>query len=274
MHYGADDSADFGTLQAMNAKNSTDDQHISALKTEIGQRLKLERERLGLKAADFSSFGNWPARTIYGWESGLATPKAEFFASVQELGLDIPFIITGHRTASSGAAASAKASMLSTSASPKRQLTGPSPAPRSLDDTLYIPLLSATGSMGPGAEALAADVVMGDVPVSLTWVQMNLPRSRPEALRLVHAYGDSMRGTLESGDFALVDTDIHSVDIDGVYVLEAHQRLFIKRVRQRMDGAYEISSDNPAIKQIDILNGGHEVRVCGMVVYGWNGRRF
>lgn len=262
------DSADFGTTQYMNAKNSTDDKQISALKAEIGQRLKSERERLGLKAADFGMFGNWPARTIYGWESGLATPKAEFFASVQELGLDIPFIITGRRSA------------LPTFddqnvISPRRSaLTGPAPKPANSEDTLYIPLLSATGSMGPGTEALAADVVMGDVPVSLTWVQMNLPRSRPEALRLVHAYGDSMRGTLESGDFALVDTDIHSVDADGVYVLEAHQRLFIKRVRQRIDGRYEISSDNPAIKQTDILNGGHEVRICGMVVYGWNGRRF
>jgi len=268
MHYGADDSADFGTLQAMNAKNSTDEQQISALKTEIGQRLKSERERLGLKAADFGNFGNWPARTIYGWESGLATPKAEFFASVQELGLDIPFIITGRRT-------SPPATGSQDALAPRRPaLTGPAPKPAHSDDTLYIPLLSATGSMGPGTEALAADVVMGDVPVSLTWVQMNLPRSRPEALRLVHAYGDSMRGTLESGDFALVDTDIHSVDADGVYVLEAHQRLFIKRVRQRIDGRYEISSDNPAIKQTDILNGGHEVRICGMVVYGWNGRRF
>lgn len=249
-------------------ESSNDDYDISSIKTEIGNRLREERELQNMKVADLQRPGLWPATTIYGWEKGVATPKAEYLGHLQNLGFDVAYIITGKRTKQAS-------SQIQDVLAPKRPaLTGPAPTPAHSEDTLFIPLLSATGSMGPGTEALAADVVMGDVPVSLTWVQMNLPRSRPEALRLVHAYGDSMRGTLESGDFALVDTDIHSVDADGVYVLEAHQRLFIKRVRQRIDGRYEISSDNPAIKQTDILNGGHEVRICGMVVYGWNGRRF
>ncbi|MFG5777702.1 helix-turn-helix transcriptional regulator [Comamonas sp. J-3] len=157
-----------------------------------------------------------------------------------------------------------------------RVLTGPAPTPdpENIEDAIYVPLLSATGSMGPGSELMTEDVVLGNVPLSRRWLSLHLPRHRPQALRLVHAYGDSMLGTLNSGDFALVDTDIRAVDVDGVYVLEAHQRLFIKRVRQRLDGAYEVSSDNPAIKQSDVLSGKHEVRVCGRVVYGWNGRRF
>lgn len=48
-----------------------------------------------------------------------------------------------------------------------------------------------------------------------------------------------MSPTLNSGDIVLVDTGIAAIDIDGVYVLEAHGRLFIKRVRQRLDGSYE-----------------------------------
>ncbi|MEJ5128902.1 S24 family peptidase [Comamonas sp. MYb21] len=249
----------------MSSKKETESLEDSGLSKGIGSRLRTELERLSLKADYFSDIGKGYAKgTIYAWARGDNSPPAAFLSHAADAGMDVQFIITGKRSAEGQDVLA-----------PSRQaLTGPAPTPSHSDDTLYIPLLSATGSMGPGSEALAADVVMGDVPISLTWVQMNLPRSRPEALRLVHAYGDSMRGTLESGDFALVDTDIHSVDIDGVYVLEAHQRLFIKRVRQRMDGRYEISSDNPAIKQTDILNGGHEVRICGMVVYGWNGRRF
>lgn len=274
MHYGADHIAHLRTLQAMNAKNVEIADENADLRNSISERLRGERARLQLTVASLCKLaGGFSARSIYDWESGRGSPKAEFLAVAGSLGIDVPYVLTGSRSISTEDEASSPSSGFHIT--PKtRKLTGPSPAPIAQEDTLYIPLLSATGSMGPGTEALAADVVMGDVPVSLTWVQMNLPRSRPEALRLVHAYGDSMRGTLESGDFALVDTDIHSVDIDGVYVLEAHERLFIKRVRQRMDGAYEISSDNPAIKQIDILNGGHEVRICGMVVYGWNGRRF
>jgi phage repressor protein C with HTH and peptisase S24 domain len=55
--------------------------------------------------------------------------------------------------------------------------------------------------------------------------------------------------------------------------LEAHGRLFIKRVRQRLDGSYEISSDNPAHKTVDVLDGAHEVRVIGRVLWAWNGRK-
>ena len=164
------------------------------------------------------------------------------------------YIITGRRTAGS--------------------LTGPAPAPASDADTSRIPLFSATGSMGKGNDLITEDVLMGDIPVSRHWLALNVPRSRPEALQLVHAYGDSMLGTLNSGDFAIVDTDCQVADIDGVYVLQANGQLFIKRVTRRMDGAHVITSDNPSVRTVDVLDGSHPVRICGRVVYGWNGRRF
>jgi phage repressor protein C with HTH and peptisase S24 domain len=71
----------------------------------------------------------------------------------------------------------------------------------------------------------------------------------------------------------LVDTDMCDVKIDGIYVLKAHDRLFIKRVRQRLDGSYEISSDNPTHRTVDTLNGDHQVEVKGRVVWCWNGRK-
>lgn len=128
--------------------------------------------------------------------------------------------------------------------------------------------------MGPGNELLPDDVILGDVPVSRQWLSRHLPRSRPEALRMVHAYGDSMGETLASGDFAIVDTDAKVADIDGVYVLQANGQLFIKRVTRRMDGAHVVSSDNPSVRTVDVLDGSQQVRICGRVVYGWNGRRF
>ena len=223
-------------------------------RAEIGLRLKQERERLGVRAADFGKFGDWPIRTIHGWEAGRTTPKAEFFADVEPLGLDVQYIITGRRTNAS--------------------LTGPAPAPSGEADTIRIPLFSATGSMGKGNDLITEDVLMGDIPVSRHWLALNVPRSRPEALQLVHAYGDSMLGTLNSGDFAIVDTDCQVADIDGVYVLQANGQLFIKRVTRRMDGAHVITSDNPSVRTVDVLDGSQPVRICGRVVYGWNGRRF
>ena len=224
-----------------------------AVRSEIGKRLRAERERLGLKQEDYFRLGEWSARTVSNWEAGRTTPTADFFADVEVLGLDVNYIITGRRAAA--------------------PLTGPAAAPVGDSDTIRIPLFSATGSMGKGNDLITEDVLMGDIPVSRHWLALNVPRSRPEALQLVHAYGDSMLGTLNSGDFAIVDTDCQVADIDGVYVLQANGQLFIKRVTRRMDGAHVITSDNPSVRTVDVLDGSQPVRICGRVVYGWNGRR-
>ena len=225
-----------------------------AVRSEIGKRLRAERERLGLKQEDYFRLGEWSARTVSNWEAGRTTPTADFFADVEVLGLDVNYIITGRRAAA--------------------PLTGPAAAPVGDSDTIRIPLFSATGSMGKGNDLITEDVLMGEIPVSRHWLALNVPRSRPEALQLVHAYGDSMLGTLNSGDFAIVDTDCQVADIDGVYVLQANGQLFIKRVTRRMDGAHVITSDNPSVRTVDVLDGSQPVRICGRVVYGWNGRRF
>ncbi|WP_278538206.1 MULTISPECIES: S24 family peptidase [Delftia] len=57
-------------------------------------------------------------------------------------------------------------------------------------------------------------------------------------------------------------------------MLVANEQLFIKRVTRRIDGQLEVTSDNPNVRTVEVLNGSHQVRICGRVVYGWNGRRF
>ena len=223
------------------------DEKISA---HISARFKEERERLGLTQQDIAAAGNVGHRTVQGWESGSFAPKAEFLAHAATIGVDVAYVITGHRS-----------------------LSGAVPAPASDADAVRVPLFSATGSMGGGNDLITEDVLLGDVPISRHWLQLNVPRSRPEALQMVHAYGDSMASTLNSGDFAIVDTDCTVADIDGVYVLQAGEQLFIKRVTRRMDGTHTVSSDNPSVKTVDVLDGSQQVRICGRVVYGWNGRR-
>lgn len=141
------------------------------------------------------------------------------------------------------------------------------------DNAIPVPVLANAASMGVGSELLNEDVVAGTLLLTRSFVLHRVQPSSPSALRFLHAYGDSMSPTLNSGDIVLVDTGATAIDIDGVYVLEAHGRLFIKRVRQRLDGSYEISSDNPAHKTVDVLDGSHEVRVIGRVLWAWNGRK-
>ena len=143
----------------------------------------------------------------------------------------------------------------------------------SRDDAIPIRRLLNSAAMGGGEEVLDEDVVLGEILVSSNFVKTQIRPTTTDKLCFIHAYGDSMEPTFRSGDILLVDTGYTEPRIDGVYVLKAHDRLFVKRLRQRMDGRYEISSDNPTHKTVDVLNGDHEVQVRGRVVWAWNGRK-
>lgn len=140
--------------------------------------------------------------------------------------------------------------------------------------SIKIPLLNVTASMGIGSEVVADELALESIIIHKQWADQVLrPFSNTKYLAFIHAIGDSMSPTFSDGDILLVDTWDKSVTADKIYVIEAHDRLFIKRVRQRIDGAFEISSDNPAVKTVDILNGDHKLEVKGRVVWVWNGRK-
>lgn len=146
--------------------------------------------------------------------------------------------------------------------------------PSEEQESIQVPLLANGGSMGLGTDAMHDDVLIGSIALSPNWVTRRIQPTSLGALRFIHGHGDSMSPTYEDGDILLVDTGARDArSIDGVYVLEANQRIYIKRVRQRIDGQVEISSDNPTVKTVDVLNGGHNVTVLGRVVWAWNGRK-
>ena len=160
------------------------------------------------------------------------------------------------------------------SGKPAAQATSLTPAPAPGMPAVLVPLLANAGSMGFGTEMQHDDVLVGHIALSEQWVARRLQPSSQAALRFIHAYGDSMSPTFEDGDILLVDTGIKDPKtIDGVYVMAANDRIYIKRVRQRMDKAIEISSDNATVKTVDVLNGDHSIDILGRVVWCWNGRK-
>lgn len=160
------------------------------------------------------------------------------------------------------------------SGKPAPHATSLTPAPAHGMPAVHVPLLANAGSMGPGTDVQHEDVLVGQIALSEQWVTRRLQPTSHAALRFIHAYGDSMHPTFEDGDVLLVDTGMRDPKaIDGVYVMAANDRVYIKRVRQRMDGIVEISSDNPTVKTVDVLNGDHTIDVLGRVVWCWNGRK-
>ncbi|AEO74922.1 MULTISPECIES: S24 family peptidase [Pseudomonas] len=67
----------------------------------------------------------------------------------------------------------------------------------------------------------------------------------PENLAMITGWGDSMLGTINDKDPAMIDKGVRDFIGEGIYVLTWHGHLFIKRV-QILDGEhYQLISDNP-----------------------------
>lgn len=142
------------------------------------------------------------------------------------------------------------------------------------DKSIRIPILAATASAGKSSNAVESERVIEVLSVNKDWAERVLrPASGTNNLGFIHAIGDSMHPTFNDGDILMVDTGDTTVTADKIYVIEAHERLFIKRVRQRIDGMFEISSDNPAVKTVDVLTADQPVKIKGRVIWVFNGRK-
>lgn len=65
---------------------------------KIGERLKKERERIGLSPVDFGDQCGVGQSAQYRYESGDRYPDGEYFAKAARIGVDILFVITGQKT--------------------------------------------------------------------------------------------------------------------------------------------------------------------------------
>lgn len=64
----------------------------------IGERLKEERERLGLNQTDFAALAGASKNTQYNYEKGERSPDANYLAAAAVQGVDVLYVITGART--------------------------------------------------------------------------------------------------------------------------------------------------------------------------------
>ena len=63
----------------------------------LNERLKEERERLGLTQPDFAEVAGAKKRTLIDWEKGVSSPTAMQLASLFKIGVDVLYILTGIR---------------------------------------------------------------------------------------------------------------------------------------------------------------------------------
>ena len=93
-----------------------------------------------------------------------------------------------------------------------------------------------------------------------------------QALRLVTAFGDSMRPTFDDGDMLVVDTGVQAVGQDGIYLLRGPDDILVKRVQRKADGAWLLISSNKEYETERIEPEKRDAfAVLGRVVFAWRG---
>lgn len=65
---------------------------------QFRERLKIERQRLGLTQADLGATGGVDRRTQYKYEVGTNEPNITYLKGVESAGVDIPFTLFGKRS--------------------------------------------------------------------------------------------------------------------------------------------------------------------------------
>jgi phage repressor protein C with HTH and peptisase S24 domain len=231
--------------------------HMHASTERLYQAAKQMRDVSGQSAV--ARLLNESPQTVKNWETR-GVSRAGAMTAETVIGVRAAWLLTGE--GSMTAASSTPAVIRQTQAIAESE------------DLIRIPLLANCGSMGPGNEALDADYVVGDLALSSHWINQHIRPSNIRELKFIHAHGESMAPTFSDGDVLLVDVGSRDPSsMEGVYVLEVRGQLYIKRVRIRMDGAMEVSSDNINIKTVDVLNGDHQLNVLGRVVWAWNGKK-
>lgn len=137
-------------------------------------------------------------------------------------------------------------------------------------DLVYAPLFDVEASAGGGAPVLNEDIT-DNFAFNKQWLSSQL-RVSSENIAFVTVSGDSMEPTLDDGDLILVDMSHQQVQREGIFLVQNHDGLFAKRLKQARDGGLQVISDNPEYPSWLISPADDEQsRVVGKVV--WCGRK-
>lgn len=100
-------------------------------------------------------------------------------------------------------------------------------------------------SAGPGAVAVS-EIPTTRVAFERHWL-LDIG-VQPDAAVILPAQGDSMSPTIPNGAPMLVDTSKTEVRSGYIYVIAVEDDLLVKRVKRRLDGLFDLISDNTAYK--------------------------
>lgn len=200
----------------------------------LGERLKLERQRLGLGQLEFGSRCGVSKTSQFNYESGERQPDTAYLQAADAFGADVLFIVTGRKT------------------------------PGNDDSFVVVPRHDVEASAGPGAINGNEDEIEG-LSFSRRWLaKRGLSIAN---LKVIGVNGDSMQGKLSDGDKVLVDVSQTTPRSGFAYVLRTAEELLVKYCQLMGNGLLRVSSENPNFPAYDIdLSKSPDVAIIGRVV--------
>jgi phage repressor protein C with HTH and peptisase S24 domain/DNA-binding XRE family transcriptional regulator len=250
-----------------------------------GTRLREERDRLGLSQIDFAERGGVGKHSQINYENDRRHPDSKYLVLIENIGVDIMYVLTGTREAETIAKLQAEmhAVTMSEMQRPEKEAIGAimEEARRAEAEAIQKVMASHTTaasgqcyvedesfsqgvdisdfslvsrfdiglSAGPGLVPVK-DAAAGHIAVSRHWLrQHNLSA---ENCAMVRVRGDSMSPTVPDGSWVLIDSAETQVVREGVFAFSREGEAFIKRFVPVGGGetgspkALIIVSDNPA----------------------------
>ena len=116
-------------------------------------------------------------------------------------------------------------------------------------------------SAGGGADVFNDNYEIISIDKTIMDTIIPFPSKEIEA---INVDGDSMEPTLQNGSIVFIDRTQTNINKDGIYIASTNAGLFIKRIRQRVDGMIELISDNKAYSSEIMLP--EEINIVGRVV--------
>lgn len=207
---------------------------LNSTNVSIGERLKLERQRVGLGQHEFGEKCGVSKTSQFNYESGGRSPDAAYLHAAHEFGVDLLFVITGQRSAGND------------------------------DSYVVVPRFDVAASAGPGAVNGHEDQLEG-LSFSRKWLSRR--RLSIGNLKVIRVTGDSMLGKLSDGDKVLVDMSQTTPRSGFAYVLRTAEELLVKYCQMMGNGLLRVSSENPNFPPYDIdLAKTPDVAILGRVI--------
>lgn len=141
------------------------------------------------------------------------------------------------------------------------------------EDWTRVPVLDVYGSCGGGSEP-SDELIVGAIDFYTPFLR-TLPGvlATADNLEIIHSTGDSMSPTIERHALCLVDRRQSRISDDAIYVIQAENQIFIKRVLRNFDGSITLISDNPSYPPQKVPKElAQSACVIGRIVYVFNGK--